>query len=96
MLIPRFSLRSLLLITTFSACFCYVLMMAKQGQVWALAITLAAASLVLVFLVQVVLFAVAWSLSQIMRQSFGRQVTRSPFATDAPPPQWISPPEDPQ
>lgn len=96
MLIPRFSLRQLLLITTASAVFCYVLAMATRGQTWAIVISTAVSSVLLALIVHAVLFVIAWLLA-LMGSMFTKQhVPASPFANAAPPPQLITPPEDPE
>ena len=96
MLIPRFSLRQLLAITTASALFCYVIAMATRGQQWAIAISLAISSVLLALVVYAAVFAIAWLLT-LMGGLFARQnVAASPFANAAPPPQLVTPPEDPE
>ena len=71
MLIPRFSLRQLLALTTASALFCYVIAMAARGHQWAIAISLAISSVLLGLVVHAVVFVMAWLLTLL-----GRQVTR--------------------
>jgi hypothetical protein len=94
MLIPRFSLRQLLAITTASAIFCYLLAMAARGHQWAIATSLAISSVLCALLVYVAVFAVAWLLTMVGGMLTKQNVAASPFATAAPPPQFITPPED--
>lgn len=94
MLIPRFSLRQLLAIMTGSALFCYVLAMATRGHQWSIAISLALSSVLLVFVAYAVVFAIAWVLTLIGGSFTKQHAATSPFANAAPPPQFITPPED--
>ncbi|MBC8356007.1 MAG: hypothetical protein H8E66_28860 [Planctomycetes bacterium] len=94
MLIPRFSLRQLLAITTVSSLFCYIIAMATRGHQWAIAITLAISSLLLTLVIHAIIFSVAWLLT-LFGGSFSKQrVAVSPFANATPPPQLVTPPED--
>jgi antibiotic biosynthesis monooxygenase (ABM) superfamily enzyme len=95
MLIPRFTLRWLMLLITVISVFCVIVAQAFRGHAWALGISLAAASLMLAFLTYGVFFCLAASLAALWglhRQDVG---VASPFATVEPPPQII-PPEDPE
>jgi hypothetical protein len=94
MLIPRFSLRQLLVITTASAIFCYVIAMATRGHLWAMAIAIAVSSVISALIVHAGLFALAWLLTLIGGLFTKQHVAASPFANAAPPPQLITPPED--
>ena len=94
MLIPRFSLRQLLAITTASAIFFYVVAMATRGFQWAIVVSIAGSSVLLALLVYAVLFAVAWLLTLLGSLFTARHAAASPFANAAPPPQLITPPED--
>ncbi|MCA9122864.1 MAG: hypothetical protein KDB11_21910 [Planctomycetales bacterium] len=96
MLLPRFSLLQLLSITTVSAVFCYVIAMATRGHQWAMAISIATSSVLCAFVVYAMLFAVAWMLTLLGSSFAAKKVAASPFATAAPPPQLITPPEDPE
>jgi hypothetical protein len=95
MLIPRFSLRILLLIITFSSVFFFVMMLATRGHVWAWGVTIAISSVFAVTLVHATLFLLAWSLTQV-GMSWKQPTVESPFASAKPPPQQIIPPEDPE
>jgi len=94
MLIPRFSLRSLLLLITVSSLFCFVVTLAIRGHEWALAITIAVASLFTVFTFHACVFCVAWLISLVGGLLKTKQSVGSPFAYQQPPPQHITPPED--
>ncbi len=96
MLIPRFSLLHLLVITTASAVFCYIIAMATRGHQWAMAISLAIGSVLLVFVFHAGIFGIAWLLSLVGRVFMPRAKVTSPFANASPPPQLITPPEDNQ
>ena len=84
MLIPRFSLRQLLAVTTASALFCYLLGMAVRGHQWAIAISLALGSFLCALVVYAVLFAMAWFLALIAGLFTKQNVAASPFAGAAP------------
>lgn len=94
MLIPRFSLRLLVAATTLSSLFFYVVHLAMQEHLWAIALTLGFSSLLLVLVLHTTAFSVAWSLGIVWRSMIRKPTTTSPFVTDAPPPQQILPPED--
>lgn len=94
MLIPRFSLRQLLVITTASAIFFYVVAMATRGHQWAMAISIAVSSVFGALIVYTCLFGIAWLLTLAGGSFTKRRVASSPFANAAPPPQVITPPED--
>jgi hypothetical protein len=65
MLLPRFSIRALLLITAAASVVALLLGFAVQGQVWAVAISIGLGSLVIALLVQAGAFGLIWLLSQI-------------------------------
>jgi len=95
MLIPRFSLRILLLLMTASGAFFYIVMLAVRGQVWAVSVSIALSSLLLAFLLYAMTFALGWGLSSTFHLAARRNPVGSPFASAAPPPQVIVPPQDP-
>ncbi len=72
MLIPRFSVRWLLGLTTFSALVSLVLSYAVRGQPWALGITAGLWCLVVVFVLHVASFLAAWLLSQAWTNTHSR------------------------
>ncbi|HJN11444.1 MAG TPA: hypothetical protein QF564_22370 [Pirellulaceae bacterium] len=92
MLIPRFSIRFLLLLTTICAVFFFVVTLAVQGSQWATAISIAIAGLVLTMLVQAGTFGVAWALTSFFGVFRSAESATSPFASAKPPPQYIEPP----
>jgi hypothetical protein len=92
MLIPRFSVRWMLLATTVCAFVFLVARFAVRGDAWAVAIVVAVAALATLFLMFAALFASAMILGRLVRW---RQpvLLESPFATDKLPPQIIPPRE---
>jgi hypothetical protein len=83
MLIPRYSLRWLLGLTTFSAGVSLVLSYAVRGHAWAIGITSALWSLVIVGLFYIAAFLVAWLIAQFIiigRRGAPRGAGASPFA----------------
>jgi hypothetical protein len=66
-LLPRFSIRSLLLIVTGCSLVFVVVGMAAQGRFWAWGVTVAMASLVLTALVHAALFGIVWMFSTFLR-----------------------------
>ena len=93
MLIPRFTIRWLLLLTTLSGVFFLTVSLAVQGKTWAIALSLAVGSVVVAFLLYAAFFGFAFILASMLggfRQVPG---TGSPFATGAPPPQIVPPSE---
>ena len=65
MLVPRFSIRTLLVMLTFGAVACLIAGMAYRGQYWAWGATIALASLLLTALVHAAIFGVIWVFAQI-------------------------------
>ncbi len=94
MLIPRFTIRWLLKLMTVSSFFFLILAAAVRGQTWAIAVSIAVASLLLAFLGYAVAFGVAlmvaWTTS-LLRSAPVQPAT--PFATAEPPAQIIPPVE---
>jgi hypothetical protein len=82
MLIPRFSLRWLLGVTTLCALGSLVLASAVKGEVWALGVAAAMGGLVLLAALHIATFLAAWLLSLFERATFGREGSAggSPFA----------------
>src|SRR5262245_30376637 len=83
MLIPRFSIRWLLGLTTFSAGVSLVLSYAVRGQAWAIGVTAGMWSLVVVALFYIGAFLVAWLIAQAAagRGAWQRGDGESPFAS---------------
>ncbi|NLF69382.1 MAG: hypothetical protein GX575_10055 [Candidatus Anammoximicrobium sp.] len=96
MLIPRFTIRGLLLLMTGSSFFFLVLAFAVRGRVWAIAVSVGVASLLLAFLGYAFVFGVAYVVASIASLLRGAAPgPASPFATAEPPPQII-PPDEPE
>jgi hypothetical protein len=96
MLIPRFSLRWLLGLTTFCAAASLILAAAVRGEFWAVGAAAALASLAVLALLHITTFAGAWLLSGVERSLFQRSRGTSPFATKVPAPPLDSPsPQNP-
>jgi hypothetical protein len=90
MLIPRFSLRWLLWLTTVSALVSLVLSFAVRGRAWALGITAGLWCLVAVFVFFVLAFLAAWLVANtkagfrsVLRPQDLRAAGESPFAQSA-------------
>lgn len=95
MLIPRYTLRRLLLLMTCISVFCVIVAQAVGGKAWAISVSLAAASLLMCFLVYGVLFGVAYLLASMLGVTRRSANVGTPFATAEPPLQMV-PPEDPE
>ena len=94
MLIPRFSMRLLLLAMTACAVYSYVLLLAIREHVWAIAMATGVASIAIVLAAHAFTFSLAWCLAIVFRVVGRAPQPASPFAGDSPPPQQIIPPED--
>jgi hypothetical protein len=98
MLIPRFTIRWLLVLTTVCAGLSLVVSYAVQQKPWAIAFSLGMALIPLAFLLYAITFLVAWLCSQMLQALGGRgRVAQgaSPFAT-AGLPRQIVPPTEPE
>jgi hypothetical protein len=95
MLIPRFTLRWLLLLTTFCGFFFFIVAFAARGQAWAVAVTLAGVGLVAAFLCYGVFFGLAYIIASLIGLTRSPVPGGTPFATAEPPPQLL-PPEEPE
>ena len=96
MLIPRFTIRALLLVMTVSGFLSLFLAAAVRGRVWAIAASVGVASLLLAFLGYALAFGVAYVVAAtagLLRGIGAGPAT--PFATAEPPPQ-ILPPDEPE
>jgi hypothetical protein len=65
MLLPRFSIRTLLMMLTAGAVACLIAGMAYRGKDWALGATIALASLVLAACVHAILFGLIWIFARL-------------------------------
>ena len=96
MLIPRFTIRGLLLLMTVSSFLSLILAFAVRGRVWAIAASVGVGSLLLAFLGYAFAFGVAYvvaAMAGLLRGTDAGPAT--PFATAEPPPQ-ILPPDEPE
>jgi len=91
MLIPRFSLRFLLVLTTLSGVFFFVVAQAVRGYPWAIALTAALTAFLGTLVLHAMVFGLAWTITYYWRLLARRESIGSPFATSAPPPQVIPP-----
>ena len=94
MLIPKFTIRWLLLLMSVCSVFFLVFNFAVRGQQWAIAISLAVAGMVVTFLAYGVFFGLAYILASLFGAVRPRPPGGSPFAA-GPPPQ-ILPPVEPE
>lgn len=95
MLLPKFSIRSLLLLMVVAGFVFLTIAQAVSGQAWAIAICIALLSLTLSFLVYAAVFFLAVPAALVSQAMETNTVPTSPFATHQPPPQ-ILPPQDPE
>jgi len=95
MLIPRFTIRWLLLLMTVSSFFFFILSFAVGGQAWAIAVSLSVGSLLLAFLCYAVVFGLAAMIASAQARMRPAPRCDTPFATAEPPAQII-PPEEPE
>ena len=95
MLLPRFSIRWLLVLTTAFGVFFTILSIAVRGQAWAIAISVAIASLGVFMLIYAGVFVASWWISLAVEAYRPSRGPTNPFAEAKPPPQLISP-EDPE
>ena len=88
MLIPQFSIRWLLALTTVCAVIFSVFGLAYRGNSWAQGVSVAIVSMVIVFAFHAFTFTVIWGLSTVFGRG-GQQRGSSPFAGQpiTPPPQ---------
>jgi hypothetical protein len=93
MIIPRFTVRWLLALMAFCAVFAFIVSLAVSGNVWAIALSVALASIVLTFVLHAAGFCCAWGMSTLWRMMTRRTVAASPFATHTSPPQVLRPEE---
>jgi len=91
MLIPRFSIRFLLLLTAVCAVFFFVVTLAVQGSQWATAVSVAIAGFLLSMLLQATTFGVAWAISSFFGVFRMEESPSSPFVSAQPPPQYVEP-----
>lgn len=91
MLIPRYSIRWLLGLTTLCAAVSLVLSSAVRGEAWAIGISAGLASLFVVALLHMGAFLLAWMFSRMGSNAAGnRAAGDSPFAPAIPPTRGLS------
>lgn len=101
MLIPRFTVRRLLAITSICGLFSWVLAIAlnpnveMQNKAWAVGISIAVGSLVVAFVCYAAFFGFAYILATVFGIVREKPVGGTPFASEQPPPQII-PPQEPE
>ena len=81
MLMPRYSLRSIFLATLVLAGMSYVVALAFRGTAWALCLSLAVGSIVIVLVGQAVMFAVVWCLAYLRAKRIERRRWTPALAT---------------
>jgi len=91
MLIPRFTLRSLLLTTAGLAVFAWVVSQAVHGENWAVAICIAAAGIPTMFMLYAGVFLLAYVIARTMSPVRREGDTANPFASAGLPPQLVPP-----
>jgi hypothetical protein len=92
MLIPRFSVRWLLVVTAVSAVVALIVSQAMAGHVWAIALSATLGAAAAMFAIQSAVFLLAWSMAAAWRAR-RRPEPSSPFAAHTVPPQLLPPPE---
>ncbi|MFM7844404.1 MAG: hypothetical protein ACKOBW_18315 [Planctomycetota bacterium] len=91
-LLPRFSLKTLFVVTTLVSLLSLVVSSALSGHGWAVLIMLFVASFLLLLVVHQAIFLFVWFLQRILvRHDPDAELRHSPFATDQLPPQIIEP-----
>lgn len=93
MLIPRFTIRWLLVLMTVSGFFFLLVGFGVRGHSWALAISLAIFSVVFAFACYFVFFLGAFFFASLFGIVQRPKSAESPFATERPPPQLVPPAE---
>lgn len=90
MLFPQFTTRRLLLIIGGCGVFFLIASLAVRGHLWATAVSLAVAALVLTLLLYALTFQVTFIFAQLVGALRPAAKPQSPFAYDTPPPQPIA------
>lgn len=91
MMVPRFSIRRALLAMVMAGLFFATAALAVQGRLWAIAITAALLSLLLVFAIHAISYLCATLIAACLPKRQSRDERRGPFATTRMPPQLIPP-----
>jgi hypothetical protein len=93
MLIPRFTVRWLLVLTAACALLAFVVSLGIGGSVWAMSLAITLGSLILTVLLYAAAFLLAWAAAAAWRWSVRRASPASPFAMHTAPPQLLIPEE---
>lgn len=94
MVIPRFTIKILLIVTAIAAVFALVLRAAVLNkEPWAIALCTTLAGVVVVFFLYILIWSAAWIWDQTLGQAFVPQAPLggNPFASAGPPRQIIKP-----
>lgn len=91
MLIPRFSIKALLVATAVCAAFSAVLAEAVRGKPWAIGVSASLAAVAVMLLLHAVAFAMASVLALLRSLLTPPPAGASPFATSGPPKQIVPP-----
>ena len=89
MLIQRFSLKALFILTTLASILCLFLLYALRGSAGAVAVLVACSFLMVTLLHYALAFSGIWLAARIVNR--GEAAPQSPFASDVPPKQIIPP-----
>jgi hypothetical protein len=95
LIIPRFSVRWLLILMAASAVGAFLVSLAVSGRIWAIAFSIALAGFMISVVFYAVSFLAAWAIAELWRFVFLRKTAASPFATHQPPPRLLRT-EDPE
>ena len=87
MLIPRFTLRWMLAMTAVCAVLAFIVSLAVAEHVWAMALSMVLASVVLSFVLYAAFFTLAWACGTVWHSFRGEPKAASPFAAHSPSPQ---------
>lgn len=91
-LLPRFSLKTLFVVTTFVALLSLAVGSALSGRGWAVLVMLLVAAAGGLLVVHQAMFLLVWFLQRMLvRQDPDAELRHSPFATDQLPPQILEP-----
>lgn len=96
MLIPRFSIKALLIATALCAAFSAILAEAVRGKPWAFGVSAALAAVAILLLLHAVTFAMASVLALVRSLLAPPPPGASPFATSGPPKQIVTPLSPPE
>lgn len=84
MIIPRFSLKALIGLVTVASLASLVVAAAFRGESWAMGVVFGALFIPLFFIVNIVIFALAWSLAQFRRSKVPEALPPQPASDPTP------------